>query len=187
MPRRPALVVAPLTLLVLLTATLAGCAEPTRLPPPEPSAAAPLFASDEEALAAATAAYEEYLAVVDAAFKDPTSSDRDALGEVAVGEALIELGDSLQTFADRGLRFEGGRSLVDVLLQQGYPDGDAYNVRMYVCESVQGLDVVDAAGNSVVEPTRPQFTAFEVLLVLRADAEVVSERALWVDQQFCSV
>jgi len=68
MPRRLTLAVAPL----LLALALAGCTESTRLPPPEPPAAGePLFASDEEALAAATAAYEEYLEVSNAVFREP--------------------------------------------------------------------------------------------------------------------
>ena len=50
---------------------LSGCLpqQPTATPPPE-ATAAPIFASDEEALAAATAAYAAYLAMSDQILKD---------------------------------------------------------------------------------------------------------------------
>jgi hypothetical protein len=61
MHRRPLLVALSLT---LLAASLGACTWPASIPPPPPPATeAPLFATDEEALEAATAAYAEFLAV----------------------------------------------------------------------------------------------------------------------------
>jgi hypothetical protein len=170
---------------VLLIATLIACAEPTRLPPPEePAARAPLFASDEEALAAATEAYEEYLAVVDAALQNPDGVEAD-FAEVATGRALEEVLQSLSTFADRGLRFDGERELTRIALQQVISSGDTTDVFIYVCESVANVDVLDSDSRSVVQPDRPDLTAFEVALVSRAEGLITTERALWTDQQFC--
>ncbi len=182
MPRRLTFAVIPLVVLAL---ALVGCTESTRLPPPEPPAAnEPLFASDEEALAAATAAYEEYLAVVDAALADP-SATADSLGAVAAGDALREVQNSVSTFADRGWRFDGTRLLTDVELQQAVHNEERVLVVMYVCESVSGVDVLDEQGVSVVEATRPDLTAFEVALEISSARAHVVERVLWSDQRFC--
>ncbi len=182
MPRRLTLAVAPL----LLALALAGCTESTRLPPPEPPAAGePLFASDEEALAAATAAYEEYLEAVDSALADPGAFDN-SLEQFASGQALEEATRSVGVLEDRGLRFEGSREVTDVQLQQAIQVDDTTLVVIYVCESVASVDVLDAQGQSVVEPTRPDLAAFEVSVEATISEVLVTERTLWSDQQFCA-
>lgn len=183
MPRR----LAPAVLaLVLLVGGVVGCAESTRLPPPEPPAAGePLFSSDEEALAAATAAYEEYLAAVDAALAEPGAANGD-LELIAEGEALEEALASILTFAERGWRFEGSRRVTEARLQQVVPGHKSAFVAIYVCESVAEVDVVNSQGESVVEPTRPDLTAFEIGVEARDSEAFVVERALWSDLQFCT-
>lgn len=183
MPRRPALVVAPLTLLVLLTATLAGCAEPTRLPPPEPSAAAPLFASDEEALAAATAAYEEYLAVVDAALASP--SEAPLLEVVASGEALSEVQESVAEFVDEGYVLEGLRVLGGATLQQVFVEDDETTVVAYFCEDLTRVALVDSNGSLLTTEDRPDFTVFEVTVQLRPETSTVDIRRFWDNVESC--
>ncbi|MBA4246929.1 MAG: hypothetical protein C0444_01350 [Microbacterium sp.] len=183
MPRRHALAVVPL---IVLVAALVGCSGETRIPPPEPSSAVePLFSSDEEALEAATAAYEEYLAVVDALLQDPTADDS-SLMTVALSNALIEASDSIATFVDRGLRFVGQRELVKVELKEVDVFHSNTQIHLYVCESVAGVDVLGPDGASVVEPTRPELTAFEVQVMASEEALRVVERVVWVDQQYCS-
>ena len=183
MSRRHALAVVPLAVLV---AALVGCTEPARIPPPEPSSATPpLFATDEEALEAATQAYEEYLAVVDRVLQNP-SGDSSALSKVAESAALEEVKDSVATFAERGLRVEGVRELVEVEFQQMFEFDSSSRVRFYVCESVAGFDVIGPEGASVVEESRPDLTAFEVEVMAQGENVLVVERAVWADQQFCS-
>jgi hypothetical protein len=183
MSRRHPLAVVPL---VVLVAALVGCSGATRIPPPEPSSAVePLFASDEEALEAATQAYEEYLAVVDGLLQDP-SADDSTLTLVALGNALTDASDSVETFAQRGLLFVGQRELVKVELQQVDVLQSNTQIHLYVCESVAGVDVLGPDGASVVEPTRPELTAFEVQVVASEESLFVLERVLWADQQYCS-
>jgi hypothetical protein len=176
MPRRPALVVAPLTLLVLLTATLAGCAEPTRLPPPEPSAAAPLFASDEEALAAATAAYEEYLAVSNAVLQDggldPARIEQFVSREVYESELV-----GFELLSSNGWFATGSNVLLRATLQQVVANADGTtDAIVYVCTSVEGNDVIDGDGRSQVDPNRPDFLAHEVVIRFSDLSEVVIEK-----------
>src|SRR5690606_919779 len=61
--------------LLLITLVLAGCTQPDPMPTPPPTpSAAPVFASDEEALAAAEEAYGKYLETVDAILADGGSN-----------------------------------------------------------------------------------------------------------------
>ncbi|MEO7349354.1 MAG: hypothetical protein ABIW32_05800, partial [Terrimesophilobacter sp.] len=75
---------------VLLVATLllSGCvpSEPVITPVPEPSVT-PIFASDDEALAAATDAYAKYLEVSDAIFASG-GQGIEQLSEVLAGKQL---------------------------------------------------------------------------------------------------
>lgn len=183
MLRRLTLAVIPL---VLVAGALAACAEPTRIPPAEPPGVSePLFATDEEALAAATAAYEEYLAAVDAALADPTGFVG-SFETVAAGPALQEAENAVAALVSRGLRFEGSRRIEAIELQQYFDSGESTRVIVYVCETVEGVDVLDESGESVVEPSRPDLTAFEVSVEATGSSLVVVERLLWSVQQFCS-
>ena len=182
MPRRLALAAAPL---VLLVASLGACAESVRIPPAEPSSATqPLFATDEEALEAATAAYEEYLRVVDTALQNPEPFDS-PFTEVASGRALDEADQSLQTFLDRQIRITGNRTTTGSVFQQSTFLGDTVEVQFYLCESVKSVGVVDAQGNSLVEEERPELTAFEVTVVATAEAVLVHERVVWAGGGIC--
>jgi len=183
MPRRLALAALPL---VLIVALLSACTESTRIPTAEPpSATQPLFASDEEALEAATAAYEEYLAVLDSALQQPEKLEF-PFSEVAGGSALDEARDSLNSFVDDGLRITGARQLMESKFQQSTLQGDIVEIQIYVCESVANVDVLDLQGNSLVEPGRPELTAFEVTVFASAADALVHERIVWSGGGVCA-
>lgn len=182
MTRRLALAVVPL---VLLVAPLAACAESARIPPPEPSATVePLFASDEEALAAATEAYEEYLAVLDTALQQPAIRDA-PFAEIAVGPALDEAVESMETFVEQGLRIVGRREVTNTQFQQSVASEDRVAIQIYVCESVANLDILNADGVSLVQPERPDLTAFEVTLLADERVILVEERIVWEGGGVC--
>lgn len=182
MSRRLALAVLPL---VLLVAPLAACTESARIPPPEPSATVePLFASDEEALAAATEAYEEYLAVLDVALQQPANVDA-SFTEVAVGPALDEAVESMSTFVDQGLRIVGMREVTAAQFQQSIVSDDQVALQIYVCESVANVDILNSDGVSLVQPERPDLTAFEVTLVADEQQILVEQRIVWEGGGVC--
>lgn len=181
MLRRPALV----GLAIALVVPLAACSETTRLPDAEPSSeVAPLFASDEEALAAATAAYEEYLAALDTALQMGEVGDR-SFSDVAEGAALLDAEETLSDFVERGVRITGQRVLTASSLQQYSATSDRAEVQLYVCESVAGVDVIEAGGGSIVEPDRPDLTAFEALVVIDTERSVVHDRLVWPGGGVC--
>lgn len=177
MPRRLTLAVAPL----LLALALVGCTESTRLPPPEPPAAGePLFASDEEALAAATAAYEEYLEVSNAVLRDG-GANPERLSDYLAPEVFKSELEGFNLFLENGWRATGSTTLSSIAVQQVINGpGDQAEVVVYVCTDVGGNDVIDEGGVSQVDPNRPTIVAHEVVLLFTSISEVVlEEKTLW--------
>ncbi|WP_174776551.1 hypothetical protein [Cryobacterium sp. TmT2-59] len=136
-----------LSALVLLGGpALAGCA-PT--PTPKPSATAttdaPVFASDADALAAATEAYAAYQAMsTQIAHEGGAYPER--MENFATGEALDAEIRSLNGIAQGGLRGVGALSFDSLTIQEA--DLTSGKVATYLCLDIQGSDVVDASGAS---------------------------------------
>lgn len=185
MPRPLALALVPL---LLLAAALGGCTPSTRLPPPEPSAAGePLFASDEEALAAATAAYEEYLAVSNAVFRQPPRDLRPLEG-VATSEFIENEEPFAEQLDENGWSISGLSTLIGVELQQIF-DGpsDSAVLVVYVCLDVSGARVFDAAGVDVTPADRADEVTLEVeMIATSADVLLVNRSELWANSITCS-
>ena len=181
MLRRPALV----GLAIALVVPLAACSQSTRLPEAEPSSeVAPLFASDEEALAAATAAYEEYLAVLDAALQGPVS-DGGELESVSRGQALVSAQESIAEFIEDQLRISAPRVVGGARLQQHTSSGSEAEVTSYFCEDISGVLLLDAGGNSLSEADRPDYTVFEATVEFGPAGAFVVERAFWSNESSC--
>ena len=185
MTRRLALAVVPL---VLLVAPLAACAESARIPPPEPSATVePLFASDEEALAAATEAYEEYLAVSNAASANPTETPS-TLKDLVSDDYLDELQKSLRNLADQGLRTMGQSQISAAALQQYVELDSTALVVLYVCLDVSRVQVIDAQGQNLTPADRDPTVDLEVTFVGVKDgteAIIVDGSEVWAEGSVC--
>ncbi|GAB3607128.1 hypothetical protein GCM10027413_25370 [Conyzicola nivalis] len=165
-----------------------GCAPegPKADEKPSPTAT-PLFASDEEALAAAEEAYAAYVQLTDAILA-AGGSGIERLGEVAAGQQLRTDADEIGELATLGYRTVGQTTFSDFALQ-GYDrdgaDGIAV-VTAYVCEDVSGVDVLDANGISVVEVSRPDRAKYEVTFDSATPASsqlLVSLRQPWVEPE----
>ena len=181
MLRRPTLV----GLAIAVVVPLAACTEATRLPEAEPSSeVAPLFASDEEALAAATEAYEEYLAVLDAALQGPVSDDGE-LARVAQGQALLSAQESVAEFVEDKLRISAPRVVRAARLQQHLSLGAEAEVTTYFCEDISGVLLLDSEGNSLSEADRPDYTIFEATVEFGPDGTYVIEREFWSNESSC--
>lgn len=182
MSRRLALAVLSL---VLVVAPLAACTESTRIPPAEPpSATEPLFASDEEALEAATEAYEEYLLVLDGLLQSPKIVDSDFDG-IATGEALEIARDSIQQFIDDGLAITAPRRIGKAELQQVIEGAESVEVVVYFCEDVSGITLIDREGRSLTTEDRPDHATFEVTVAFTDSAALVADRSFWSNESSC--
>jgi hypothetical protein len=181
---RPA--AAALVLFAALAAT--GCTPgPAKPQTPAPSST-PLFASDEEALAAAKEAYAAYLAVVDGVLQDG-GRDTTALSDVAVGDALDQALADAREFQAMGYRTVGSTQIGQVRLQSNNMKvgTDGVVIRAYVCEDVSQVGLFDNEGRSVVSPERPTVTPFQAAFVSSQDSAdvIVSERTVWEDLSAC--
>lgn len=125
------------------------------MPSAPPSAEAePLFASDEEALAAAEAAFSEYLDRLNGILQNGGERPEELRPFVSDEVWEEDLAD-IKRWQDGDLRTIGATTLDNIRLQQVYSsDADTTEVITYNCISNEGVDVVDANGVSVVSPDR---------------------------------
>jgi hypothetical protein len=158
-PRLPAALA-----LTALVVSIAGCsAEPA---PPLASASAapttaPLFASDEEALAAAEAAFEEYLDVAFRVFADG-GIDPGRLETVATDEVLATDISRAADFAARGLRQVGEPVVLETTLQQHTSDERGnIHITSYSCMEGRSVSAVDSDGNELGNPNRARTVTLE--------------------------
>jgi hypothetical protein len=184
MIRRLALVALPLA---LLAGALSACTESTRIPPAEPTAeVAPLFATDEEALEAATAAYEEFLRVSSQILQDG-GADPDRLRPLVSDEVYASEAEGFAALSQNDWKLTGSTELTGMLLQQHMqgPPGSA-QVIAYACVTVAGTDVVDSMGVSQVEPDRVTDLQFEVVFASTDESSLLIERkTLWDEEVTC--
>ena len=166
---------------------LAGCVSaPTPTPSTSAATDAPVFASDEEALAAATEAYAAYLKVSDQISNDGGEGPE----RIAplVSDALLPL--ELEGFAEfqaADAHTVGSTSFEVFKMQSAeYESPELTSISLYICEDVTGVNVVDSTGISLVSPSRKPLTAFQVRLGMEADSSLVlGEREVWKGDSFC--
>lgn len=172
---------------------LGGCAAPLDRPvtPTTPvvvQTAAPIFASDEEALAAATEAYLKYAAVLDDILSDG-GAESERLEKVATGHALAADRADIAEYASHKYAMVGRTQVDSVSLQSVAAHGtdDSVQVNLYVCEDVSDVDLVDGSGESIVRPDRVPRTPFQVVLSKSAASApmLVTQRDLWTGLNFC--
>ena len=164
-----------------------GC---TAAPTPAPRSATPtvasIFASDEEALAAATEAYANYQEM-----SDQIESEGGVAPERIEPFVSSHFFPSALTqsegFLEAGARSIGSTTFrVDAVQHMDYADPAAINISLYICDDVSGVDVVDEAGASLVSETRLSVTPFEVGFALTPDGTlVVDSRDLWTGSPYC--
>lgn len=133
---------------LLCAAALAGCAGPAESSP----AATPLFATEEEAFAAAE---ETYRAYVDA-LNRVDLADPETFEDVyawTTGEANAGERESLTEMHAKGWTVAGDSQVQSVWLD--YAELDDSRVRIEVCLKVSAITLIDANGTSVVETGRP--------------------------------
>ena len=178
---------------VLLVGT-SGCAAkpapaPTSSASSSPTPAAPVFASDEEALAAATEAYANYVKVSDEILMDGGAAPERI--DDYTSDAMAE--SEKEGFADamtRNIRSTGGSTFYNLTIQSfsSEPEADGPIVTAYVCSDVSKVDVLNSDGVSIVAPDRPDTTPFEVgfdLAPTGASRLVVASSDVWRGAGVC--
>ena len=175
------------TLVLVAALAVSGCTPDRPAPVPSVSqSGTPLFASDEEALAAAEEAYAAYLAVVDGVLANG-GADIERLASVAVGDQLVADKKEIEEAARLGLHSTGTTTFDSLTLQRYELHEFHPAVVAYLCQDVTSVDVLDSSGRSVVDSTRSNRIRYEVSFdassVDLAPALLVSNQVLWGDGQ----
>lgn len=154
--------------------------------PPTPSAT-PIFASEEEALAAAEEAYAAYLAMSNL-ISSEGGVDPDRISAFAIGDLYESALEGFQTLRENQWRTLGDSVLTSAELQ--FADLEATEsdpiIAAYICVDVSGVDVLDSQGASVVSEDRPDLQAFEVFFSQSPEGALVpSSREPWEAAAVC--
>jgi hypothetical protein len=173
----------------LLLILAAGCAAAS--PPDPPSATptpTPVFASDEEALAAAEEAYANYLRVSDEILMDG-GADPERIIEFTSAEMANSEIDGYLEAKEQRFHSTGGSTFANLTIQSvssGFELEGA--VMAYVCSDVSLVDVVNEKGESIVPDSRPDRTPFEITFDLAEPSSkrlVVARAEVWSGGGVC--
>jgi len=167
---------------------LAGCTgdDPIVLPKPDPTTA-PVFATDEEALAAAEVAYGEYLAASDAiTAKD--GADPNTIGEYVHSEYLPEVLESFEDLRADHLHSKGELSFDGMTLQQYTDDlASPATISVYVCIVATNARLLDQNDQDVTPAGRDDRVPLEISFQTeeREPNLLIRSSELWTGADFC--
>lgn len=157
-PRYPAVALA----LTLTAAALSGCA-PAPEPSPTPTA---MFASEEEAFAAAEEVYRAY---IDAGNNGADESD------FLVGQALEAEIDTLRYLDENGLTLDGTSALTSFVGVEATVTPTDTTIEVLLCLDVSKTRVLDSSGSDVTPADRANRVSLDVSFVTVESAVLISE------------
>jgi len=139
---------------VLVLALSACTPEPEPEPTPTATAsAAPIFASDEEALAAAVKAYEAY-SKASAEVAARGGEGADSIDPFVSARFRDSVHDEMAALAESGGRLKGQLSIDTTSLVSLEEDGDAVSVSIYLCRDVSDVRAISSDGTDVTPAER---------------------------------
>jgi hypothetical protein len=128
---------------------LSGCGTPSVDPSPSASAAdEPMFASDEEALAAAEEAFRAYLWANDMVFIDG-GAEPERLAPFVTEDWLTKEVSVMNDVSRAGHRQVGNSRFDSAQLQQTIRDGEIVTIVVNLCLDVSEVSILDSADNIV--------------------------------------
>lgn len=173
----------------LVLATLSACAaEPGPTPTTSKATDAPVFASDEEALAAAEKAYAAYLAASNEIIHAGGQASTD-LSPFVTASFLEDEKSSLDWFVANGYHGEGDSTFDSLRLQQWSASSDQIaHASAYLCLDVSKTKVVDSGGNDVTASNRDPRLPFQVEFEGKSagsDELIIAASSTWEGTDFC--
>ena len=179
----------PLAALTLAAALLlSGCVPqvPAVVPPPEQTTE-PVFASDEEALAAATDAYTAYLAMSDLIAQEG-GANPERIAPFVTEEALSDQVGQFLPYTQRSLHTVGVTKFDRVTLQQSVEaTPGVIEVATYVCLDVSDVRIIDKSGTDVTPIERANRLPLEVGFEDQSGTGILlmSRSETWSGSDFC--
>ena len=194
--RRPLHTVVPSAVLLVSIGLLSGCmatpappntASPVAKATAAPAEAPPIFASNDEALAAAEAAYTAYLSAGDTAGEIGSDSWNEYLAMTTGTERDGEV-SSQTRLEERGRSITGSTTFDSMTVQTSSAlDDGTWEVRTYVCFDITNSSMIEADGQQVAD-TGPQRWPMVVRFVTpQKDSQqlLISESTVWSGSNFC--
>lgn len=176
-------------LAALVALVLCGCA-PSDAPSPTTQVAVtpkptPMFASDEEALKAATEVYRKYVIALTDIYHTGKWSQA-AISLYATADYAAESEAEFRELTAGGIHTTGSIRLVSTAKQSvRVTDGDA-EVTIYVCADVTNYRVLNATGEDVTPPGRQQLQSSVVTLNASSTPTLkVSKAEAWSGSSVC--
>jgi len=166
--------------LILGILLLPACVPQPVAQPPEPApSATPVFASEEEALAAAVAAYEAYLKVSDEIAADG-GAHPERLKDLVTEEWYEKEVEVSQRVVETGL-FQVGSTMVGRSELQRLDAQESFTeIVIYVCTDFSGTSFRDINGADVTPSARVELLAFQVAFEAVTEADLrLSESEPW--------
>ena len=184
---RTSIRLAAVALVVAIGLTASGCATDDPAPKPSTStSAAPLFASDEEALAAAEEAYAAYLAVSDTITADG-GANVGRIDSVVSPSLQSAVHASLRKYEDRNLRTTGQSNFDTATLQRSETDSAGVaRVGIYVCLDVTNVRVISADGSDATPVDRVNRLPLAIDFISTGQGSLVMDGSdSWTGENFC--
>jgi hypothetical protein len=171
----------------LALAALTACeTPPTHTSKPTPQAT-PLFATDAEALAAATKAYAAYLKVSDAIAHDG-GAHPERIKPLVTSRQLDSQAKDFEDFEANGYVSRGSTTFDSMKLQKMSSSPAGTEIGVYVCIDVSGVRLVDSSGKDKTPAGRPNRLPLEVLFQsTKANVSqlLVDKSGVWSGKNFC--
>ncbi|MGL4338875.1 MAG: hypothetical protein ACRCSP_00415 [Rhodoglobus sp.] len=157
--------------------------------PPQPSVVPPVFASNDEALAAATEAYAAYLALDDQIGAEG-GVNPERLEPLMTPKFFKKSLESYASSRERGIRTEGVSTFDSVKLTR-YSDrvpGVAF-VDIYVCVDITAVRLIAADGSDITSADRLNRIPLQVGFEGKASelpTMRIARNEVWVGRNFCA-
>lgn len=162
---------------------LSGCS------PADPPVSTPtptsIFASEEEALAAATDVYQQYLAVSDQVSADG-GNDPERLKPFVTDAYWPSEMASVEQLRDSGFRTDGNSTFDSEEIVALSEETSQVTIRL--CADVSNVRILDSAGKDVTPTDRPNRLPLEVEFSAEADSDVpllIARSDVWSDTEAC--
>ena len=172
-----------LILVPLVAVALTACASQVTPVPTSTEAVTekPLFATDEEALAAAQVAYANYLEISDQIARDGGANPERLEGLVTKEQLQIEL-QNISEYAVSGFHGEGETSFDSFHIA----DSDQQHFSAYLCVDVTNSKLINSKGEDVTPATR--VNRWPLLVNYNFDSSgkvLISGSETWTGTNFC--
>ena len=168
---------------------LAGCGEPTPTPTPTDAASEPVFASEEEALAAAEELFAKYVAASDLM---GTSGGNDLSGfeGILTENQLADETDQANDLLAAGKRLVGSNAFFEFRLQQlDQSDPPHVYLQAYLCADLSNVKYVDAQGVETSPSPDAVHLPIEAIFVDAPDEPtrlLIEDVRSWTGENYCS-